>query len=222
MRKLLFLTILFANAVLFAQQSNEDLIIIEQGTWNLGGSLAFNSNNFSSDFDDGDFTQTRDNRIISLFPRVGYTLSDNWVMGMILEYSLSKTDLETFNINSGNSTSEGQSEIVSFSPYLRKYFGIGKHLAIYLQGEVGFVKSWNEEINSDDERRTSSEEGFSTFIRPGISFFVSQNLAFESSIGRLGYFSFDLENEPNSGSERSGFEASINASNLLFGLSYFF
>ena len=54
-------------------------------------------------------------------------------------------------------------------------------MALYLQGEVGYTRVWTEGIRGDEERFTSSQEGVSANIRPGISFFVSEHLAFINS-----------------------------------------
>ncbi|MEO0901297.1 MAG: outer membrane beta-barrel protein, partial [Bacteroidota bacterium] len=205
-----------------SQVQQEDKFIIPKGTWTLAGSVSFNSNNGDSTFDNGDLTREDENNSFTIAPIVGYTFSDNWIVGIIPSYTTFKREFNSFNSDFGSSTSEDNSESITLSSFVRRYFGINKSLALYLQGEVGYTRVWTEGIRGDEERFTSSQEGVSANIRPGISFFVSEHLAFESSVGSLSYSSFTQESGDGAETRRNNFNTNFNFSNILVGVSYFF
>ncbi|PRX56511.1 autotransporter domain-containing protein [Flagellimonas meridianipacifica] len=233
MKKRFFLAVVLSTCLIYAQEQKKDKLTIEKGTWTLGGNVSFRTDTFDSSINntitDGNgeiidvFSEelNRDFSSVSLFPRVGYVFSDNWVVGLLADYSVNNSDTERIQEGQDASFSEFKSEGISLAPYVRRYFGVTPDLAFYMQGEVGYGKSWSEEIFENSERRTSSGDNFFVNLRPGVSFFATKNLALESSIGVLGYSSFNSENE-NSENEGQNFNFSINGSDLLFGLSYFF
>ena len=98
---------------------------------------------------------------------------------------------------------------------------MSKNLALYLEGQLGYERFWSENRFSDLDRDTSNGDGFFVNARPGISFFASKNLAFETSIGVLGYSYSSSEGE-DFDNEQQNFSFSLNPSDLFFGLSYFF
>ncbi|MEM7483687.1 MAG: outer membrane beta-barrel protein [Bacteroidota bacterium] len=224
MKRVLLVAVFFGAMTLQAQEQINDKLTINKGTWTIGGNVSIGTNNSESTFESNDdvFQRESDQFSFSVFPRFGYAFSDNWMVGLVTEYSLSKTENENENPNSTLSTSEFKNESLALAPYVRRYFGVTKNLAFYAQGELGYGKSWSEDIGSDQERRTSESYRFFVGLRPGISFFASKNLAFESSVGLLQYTSVTGENSSGTENENRGFNLNLNTSNLLFGLSYFF
>ncbi len=233
MKRILLFAVLLSTSLIYAQEQKKDKLIIEKGTWTLGGNVSFNTDNFESRSDlitrdvDGNIIATRSNELdrdftsLSLFPRIGFVFSDNWVIGILAEYSVANSESERMTEGEDTSNSEFKRENISLAPYVRKYFGITRNLALYAQGEIGYGRFWVENIFDDQERSTDSGDNFFVNVRPGISFFATKNLALESSIGVLGYSVNTSEGE-NFESENQSFVFSINSSNLLFGLSYFF
>ncbi|MBS9464003.1 outer membrane beta-barrel protein [Flagellimonas sp. 389] len=222
MKRVVLVAALFGVISIQAQEEINDKLTIEKGTWILGGNVSIGTNNFesTSEFNNEILQNESDRFSVSVFPRFGYAFNDNWIVGLVTEYSFNKTENENFN--SELSTSEFKSESLALAPYVRRYFGVTKNLAFYAQGELGYGKSWSEDIGSDQERRTSEADRFFVGLRPGISFFASKNLAFESSVGLLQYTSVTGEDSSGAENENQGFNFNLNASNLLFGLSYFF
>jgi hypothetical protein len=72
----------------------------------------------------------------------------------------------------------------------------------------------------------SSSNDFFVGLQPGLSFFMSKKLALETSIGSLGYRRITREdnndNFSNSSTNSFEFSFSLNASDFLFGLFYYF
>ncbi|AXG69182.1 outer membrane protein beta-barrel domain protein [Kordia sp. SMS9] len=134
-----------------------------------------------------------------------YGIAENLFLGAGLGYG---HEVTTFGSNSviGNR--------YRILPFVRYYKGIGKRLALYLQGEVSL-----QHTNVD----RSKENSFSAGLRPGITLMLNKKLALETSIGFFGYSSSNFEGD-NIPSERDNkaINLSLNSSNLLFGLNYYF
>lgn len=221
MKRILLFAALLSVSLISAQE--QDKLTIQKGTWTLGGSLSFNNNNSDANFNGLGITRNSQNDVstLALFPRVGYTFNDNWIVGLTPGYITSKSENENSDDGGEVLTSEFKSETISISSLVRRYFGVGKNLALYLEGQLGYERFWSENVFDDLDRETSNGDGFSVNIRPGISFFASKNLAFETSIGVLGYSYSSSEGE-DFDNERQNFGFSLNPSDLFFGLSYFF
>jgi hypothetical protein len=103
-------------------------------------------------------------------------------------------------------------------------------LALYAQGKVGFSRnrfqSYDENTNVLIDENTSNT--FQMGIRPGITYFMSKNLALETGLGFLGYSKTNSELEESDGGtfdwtrESSFFSFDLNSSNLFFGLSFYY
>gem|GEM_PF-1809387 len=218
MKQVLFFALLFGFATLQAQNSDDDRRTISKGTWNLGLEANFNVSNSESQTQASSVDTDRFS--LGLFPRAGYAFSENWMVGLRTGYSRTKVDND-LNQQPNFNQSESKTEAILFAPYVRKYFNLGKSLLFYTQGEAGYVGAWSETISDVTSRMSMESDQFYVAFRPGISFFVSQKLALESSFGILRYSSIKSEN---SGSETTsnGFDLNLDSSNILIGLSYYF
>ncbi|MEL6483297.1 MAG: outer membrane beta-barrel protein [Bacteroidota bacterium] len=221
MRKFLLATLMLTTVMTMAQEQDDSLLTIPKGTWILGGNLSFFNNTSDNDFSD-DFSRNSERRNFAFSPRVGYSFSDNWTVGLVSEYFVQKGENEGIAPDGAISNTESKSESLSLAPYVRRYFAINKNLAFFAQGEVGILKSWSESIDFDSDRFTSEADGVFVNLRPGVLFFPAKNLAFETSIGLLGYRALDREDSNGTTAENRDFRFDFNSSNLLFGLSYFF
>jgi len=218
MKRVLFFALLLGFATLQAQNSDEDKRTIPKGTWNLG--VDANLNSYSSE-SQGDASSIETDRFsVGLFPRVGYAFSENWMVGLRTGYNRTKVEND-LNQQPNFNQSESKTEALTFAPYVRKYCSLGKNLLFYAQGEAGYVGSWSENITDENNRSTSESDQFYVAFRPGITFFVSQKLALESSFGILQYSSSKSEGN---GVETTsnGFDFGLDSSNVLLGLSYYF
>lgn len=210
MKKVLLVALFVGAISLNAQNSENDKRIIPKGTWNIGGDFSFGLSNIESSSGD-DVTVESDRTTLSLFPRVGYAFDDNWMLGLKAGYGYSHFE------NDNNENFEGKTESITVAPYARRYFGVGNKLLFYLQGELGYAGSWSESFGDMTPRSTSSADEFYVAFRPGVTFFVSNRLAFESSIGALRYSTIKRDRF-----RSKTFELNLDSSNLLFGLSYYF
>ncbi|MEM8509195.1 MAG: outer membrane beta-barrel protein [Bacteroidota bacterium] len=227
MRNFLFYSALLISGFIVAQTDQPDRFVIEKGTWNVTGNVSLRSN--SIDNEGESFSNANDFNSFSFNPLVGYALSNNFVVGLGLGYSRGVN--EDANTDVDGVTTEFESETTTYSifPYARKFFSVSPNFAFFLQGEARYNTISNESDRTfGDTVTNSSSEGDSWFfgIRPGVTYFVSKRFALEANLGTLGYTTSDTENSNSSGatteSDVSQFAFELNASNLLFGLSYYF
>lgn len=227
MRKILFLSTLLISGLTVAQTDQTDRLIIEKGTWNVTGSVSLRSD--AIDFEGDSFSNSSDFNSFAFNPLGGYALSNNFIVGLGLGYVRGSN--EDDNTDSGGSITEFESETTTYSifPYARKFFSVSPNFAFFLQGEARYSDISNESDRTFDGTTTNSNsDGESWFfgIRPGITYFVSKRFALEANLGTLGYTTSNTEANNSSGatteSDRNQFAFELNASNLFFGLSYYF
>ncbi len=218
MKRVLFFALLLGFATLQAQNSDEDKRTISKGTWNLG--IEANLSTYNAESQNDGSSLDADRFSVGFFPRMGYAFSENWMVGLRTGYNRTKVENDLAQQPNFNQ-SESKTEVFTFAPYVRKYYGLGKNLLFYAQGEAGYVGSWSENITNQTNRSTTESDQFYVAFRPGITFFVSQKLALESSFGILQYSSNKIESN---GAETTsnGFDLGLDSSNILFGLSYYF
>ncbi|MFD2099807.1 outer membrane protein [Flagellimonas iocasae] len=220
MKHVLLFTLLLGAVTLQAQESENDKRIIPKGIWNVGGDFSVGLNNQESTNQIS--IRNSDRFSFSVLPRVGYVFADNWMLGLKAGYSHSKSNLERIDNGTFTGESESKGESVTVAPYVRRYFSVGKNLLINMQGEFEYSASWSETISDTAERSTGQADQFALSIRPGVTYFVSKNLAFESSFGVLQYGTYKSDYSDGGRTENSGFNLSLDSSNLFFGLSYYF
>jgi hypothetical protein len=173
MKKLLLIT-----AILFYGITNAQ----EKGTWVFGGDLNFRTANNES-FNPGGTSINKANGF-AIAVRTGYVFTkNNLEFGLGLRYNTSKS-------NDSYNDSEFKNNTHTISPYIRKYFPVNENFSFFLQGEVAFSSGNSESNNNLTENERNS---IFTGIRPSFVYFVTKNIALNSTIGALGYSYFTNE-----------------------------
>ncbi len=219
MKKLLFFASVFMVTLVSAQTSKSKFTI-EKGTWRLGGDVSFgilditrNNANNPTNIDDK-------TRRFNFSPMLGYSLKDNLIVGvgLVTNYSISESSSREVGFESIENTSAS----LGFRPFIRGYRALGNRLAFYWQAEASYSRVWYE-YQSENSSKTKNN-GKSVFVgaRPGVSFFASKKIAFEASFGAIGYSYYEAKGENNWDIKNNRFEFSLDASELLFGLAYYF
>ncbi|CAM1344461.1 autotransporter outer membrane beta-barrel domain-containing protein [Tenacibaculum amylolyticum] len=216
MKKLLLSAILLASTMTWGQEKEEKLII-EKGTWGVSGQI-------STSHDKTTFENTPNlkntNSIFNLFPSTEYFISDNLSLGLSLGYGYFKGKSSNTNFNSETTINN-----YSFAPFVTKYIPITKRLAFSLHSELSYTYSDSKSINSNTPTviNTGFAHNYAINIRPGISFFVSKNIALDANIGQLGYNYRNHKGRADSSSESftSGFNFNLNSSSILLGASLY-
>jgi len=216
MKNITLLFCMFAIGFVHAQDNHQDAssdkLTFTKGTNMINGGLFFNT----SKIETTSTLEQEDSRFgIGINSSYGYAISDDLFLGLGIGYTHNKRE----NNVPGSPTDGTTSNSLRVFAYIRYYKGIGKRLSFFVQGETQFSKSTNER-NGDTTIETDS---FFVGVRPGLTFMISNCLALETTIGSLGYSSSNLENkQSNTKSDASNFGLSLNTSNLVFGVSYYF
>ena len=169
----------------------------KKGNWlaegNLGNISVSNNKNESTY---GNNTNKSENQgyYISLYPRVGYFINDNFVLGTTLNFSYQSNKYKLY-WNNGVKSYDGvfSGSSIGLSPFLRYYFTKNSKNRLY--GQLG--GGMNIDIFRNDEAttfydtgeisgaNTNSSKGQVIFGEALIGFnhFFTDNVAFNSSIG---------------------------------------
>ncbi|EDP97148.1 outer membrane beta-barrel protein [Kordia algicida OT-1] len=216
MKKITFFACLLAFAFVNAQdgdKNSSDKLTFAKGSQFINLNLSVNTS--TSDFEGTTQTQEAKNFGFNINPSYSYAISDNFFLGLGLGYGHNKRENE---IN-GAADNEATTNSFQIFPYVRYYKGIGKKLAFFVQGETRYTNSKNE-VNNQDARETNT---LFFGVRPGFVFMLNKNLGLETSIGALGYTTSNTDDLANNSEiDTNSFNFSLNSSNLLFGLSYYF
>ncbi|WP_299885694.1 outer membrane beta-barrel protein [uncultured Lacinutrix sp.] len=204
MKKLLFTA---AIAVLGftsvnAQEDSSSKGGFEKGDVFISGSVGFGSESQADDKTNG----------FTIAPRVGFFVSENIAVGAQLSYG-SFTD-ET---KVADTTIEDKDTTFGAGVFGRYYFTPDSQFSIFGELAAGISSTKNEQTGVDVDAKSN---GFNIGIAPGISYFVSNNIALEASFGVLGYSSDKADFD---GAEaRNNFNFGVNLSDINFGIIYKF
>lgn len=127
---------------------------LQKGNWLVGGSVG----SLGIDFGTGNFQ-------MSIFPNVGYFLSDQAVLG-------AQTNLSLYSNEGGTDVSYG------FSPFIRYYLGAGARDTGRFFGELGLGGAGSAVRGTADNAIS-----FLLGLRAGYAHFVADNVALETTAG---------------------------------------
>ena len=180
--------------------------------------------NFSVNSAESDFERQNQNQLdtgetkafgFSISASYAYAINNNLFLGLGVGYGSNIREVTATNQNDNDS----ESKSYQVFPYVRYYKGIGKKIALFIQGEARFSHFENQ-FNALNE---GESDNFFVGIRPGITFMLNKNFALETSFGALGYTHTKLDNgQFNTEVTTNSFDLSLNSSNLFFGLNYYF
>ncbi len=136
----------------------------EQGNILLSGQSSFGFSSEKSKFDGNDVSKQTS---FSLTPAAGYFVVDNLAVGLLLNVSSSKTESETSDAESKNST-------FTVGPFVRYYL----QQKIFFQGDLGFG-STKSEFTSGGSSSDSDYSVFSFGIGAGYAAMISDRVAIE-------------------------------------------
>ncbi|PIB37978.1 outer membrane beta-barrel protein [Maribacter sp. 4G9] len=221
MKKISLFAILLACLTASAQESEENLVI-EKGTWNIRGNASIRFSNNDNRLNLQDFVAENSLNSFTIAPSFGYTLKNNLVVGVGLQYLNQKTEGSTTSLNNTDNFKSTNNSI-GLVPYIRGYKALGKQLALYLQGEAGYNRNWGKsEQNGQSENNDFTGNNLFIGIRPGITYFLDKKLAMEANYGALGYSFNETKYEDGRSTKSDSFNLNLDASNIFFGLAYYF
>lgn len=197
--------LLFVSILLISHNSNAQIM---RGTSVISGDL---SASYSTDeWTDG----TAKYLDFSLIPSFGYFLADNFQLNIALEvnYSTSKTPYMNLGENKDETLSYYFVPSVKFYKAVtdKFYFNLGI-----------FFRYGMRDTKYTPYFGTETKRNFSTIgmgIQPGFTYFVTDKIAFTSSLGTIGY---TLINNKTDDKKSGGFGFNFGLNSLYFGLSFY-
>jgi len=161
-------------------------------------------------------TKTGDNKSdqFNISPKAAYFVTSNIAIGAQIGYMKSTTSV-------GNPIAPGliDQDTNSFSvgAFGRYYFTPARNFSFFGQLNVDYVTSKTELEGFPGEDKTN---GFNVGLAPGVSYFVSEHIAFEATFGFLGY---NTSKPDVDGAESTdSFDIGFDLTNINFGIVYKF
>ncbi len=220
MKRLLLIAITFITVAAYAQTSRQ-ITTIYRGDWYISGGLAFTSENRNiNNIDRSPESKTFG---YSISPKFGYFIIDNLAVGV--GGSITHNDNENFN--GANFTYNKEYNSYSVFAFIKKFFNLDKKLLFSLQGELRYShitkKIENTQTFPSDYSITNNiSDIYELGVRPGITFFLAKNIAFEASFGFLTYnIASTTSDNPYQHVISNNFDLDFNSENLVFGLAIF-
>jgi outer membrane protein len=171
------------------------------------------------------FTQTD----FSFTPGVGYFVAEDFVIGINVGYSMTKTSNSTGDPLAIVSTTNSNG--LAFTPYGRYYFNLGEKAAFFTQLNIGYTKTWggSESFSSGVSNYKDTNTGyiFGASFMPGLSYFISDKFELEAGIGLLGYTMTSSTSAPTTNTsdtqtvKNSNFGLNLTMSAISFGFKYY-
>lgn len=178
MKKMIVLAVVGLFGTQFAKAQ------VSKGDFLVGGTVGINTTtNKPNDANDNKTTTTE----FSISPKVGYALSDKWMIGVFAEtlFGTQKTEL------AGVETKDKMNLIVP-GVFVRNYHVIGgSKFAFFGEANVGYGFGQTKE----DGTKTESLSGIYANVQPGISYFVTKHFVIEGVFGGLSYANTTSEAE---------------------------
>ncbi|TPN88982.1 outer membrane beta-barrel protein [Aquimarina algicola] len=198
--KKLILSAIAVFAFTFAQAQEESGTPgFAKGDLFISGAIGINSEE-TGDFKTSSFT---------IAPRAGYFLTENIAAGLRLGYTAR-------NVEQGNADFDVNTfQIGAFGRY---YATPTNRFSLF--GELGFGYFSTDDENFNGSGQDVTVDGFDIGVRPGISYFFSNNFAVEALIGALSYRT--SEPDINGAESTDTFDFSLDLENINLGLIYKF
>lgn len=144
-------------------------------------------------------------------PKAGYFVTSNIAVGVQLGYTSGKETVETPGGDLENK--DTSLEVGAFGRY---YFTPARNFSFFGQLSAGYVSNKVE----DEGAAEYKENGVNIALAPGVSYFVSEHIAFEATFGILGYKT--LKPDVDGADSTNTFNVGANFSDINFGMVYKF
>lgn len=182
---------------LFSQQTSAQF---GKGNWLAEGSIGnISITNTKSETSQQGLTSNSETKGFgfAIFPKAGYFITDDLVLGASLSFGVSSSKSEGYNSN-GIRTSESKSSTsyVGLSPFLRYYFKGTDKLRFYGQLQAGYDMDLSDKYDTKSYngttgvlQNTATQDYKDNYAAPnvsgaiGLNYFLTDNVALNSSIG---------------------------------------
>ncbi|MFI5148720.1 MAG: outer membrane beta-barrel protein [Bacteroidia bacterium] len=160
----------------------------------------------------------------ALVPDISYFVSDKWVIGTGLIFSLSQA--KGTDVSGSNSTSSSDNiNSIGIAPFVRRYYKMGDKVAVFAQMGFSLAFGGGTRVYSNSSTATSTSTelykttDFGLGFAPGINYALSERWILEASTN---FFSLDFttkkypDGSPNSTSSNLNFTSLPNS--IMFGI----
>ncbi|MEJ0032408.1 MAG: outer membrane beta-barrel protein [Bacteroidota bacterium] len=146
----------------------------------------------------------------------GYLVANTWAVGLSVSGNGNTT-----KYYSTNATSTGTG--YSITPYVRKYFPIAEKFYIHADGGLSYagIKS-TYKYDGVPEVTDSKSKVTAVYIRPGLTYFLSNRFTLNANLGSLNYSNLQTTNGSGQKTTQKGLNASFGLNSVTFGASIFF
>ncbi|MDW3191172.1 MAG: hypothetical protein R8G66_02370 [Cytophagales bacterium] len=201
---------------------------LEKSNSLLEGSFNISGNSRTEDFRTfggiGEF-ENRGN-FIFIAPRVGWFTTNNSLFGVGLVYQSNTNKSFSFTNGTRTSTFITRNNLFAINPYYRKFSQLTDklYLTTTVDAAIGFGKEKNDNDGQDIE---SNIFNASLTVSPGLTYFISDKWAIQTSVGQLFYqfrqstLQTDLGQQGDPKNESNNYGVSLNLNTFRIGLQYF-
>ncbi|MES2681706.1 MAG: outer membrane beta-barrel protein [Bacteroidota bacterium] len=215
---------------------------IAKGRMMLGAGFNTNSQNhkdISTDTNRNINTYENKTSNFNIELRYGYFISDHLMLGVFGGYGFYQNKGTQIYVNyynpsnNSNQTNTSNNNTVSGGLFARYYTILGtSRFAFYGQISSGYGGGKNKSndtftgpFNHISSESHGNHSQFSTYINPGLVYFINNHIAIETSFGSAGFYTQRTKtytgNTTNENTNR-GFNASLSLYSLYFGLNFYF
>ena len=221
MRSLLFVTtclLIFGNT--YSQTGRQKTTIYKGDIYFYGGvAISSENRNLSK------INRFPESKIFgyNIATKLGYFIYDNLSTGIGMRITYNNSE----NYNGNNTTYSSEYNSESLFLFVKKLLTVNNRFLLSIQTELidanvsQKTKNNNEQQNNSNTSHIKSNV-FEIGLRPGVSLFISKNIAFEASFGFLSFYSVaTVSNDLNKETFSSSIDFNFNSENLIFGLAIF-
>ncbi|MBL7934170.1 MAG: outer membrane beta-barrel protein [Bacteroidia bacterium] len=222
-KQIIISTLILTSGILSAQTS--------KGNFMLGGNIGHNFNETTNQ--DTSMARRRSQTANSSFAGSvsgGYFIKDNIAVGIVLGYSSNSSTFENEGIT-GNQPYTGKdsyhSNMISAGAFFRQYKMLGQSrfgLFYQVSGTYG-VGDWNQTQKSQSGNNvvelnySGKSSQLALNLNPGITYFVTNRIGLEATLGYIGYSSQSGNNNRSTGFQSDTKTRQLNANFSLSSLS---
>lgn len=198
---------------------------LEKGTILLGGGVGFGSSNSSSETT-GIYSESTTNNF-NFSPDAGFFFQDNWVLGISLPLSWSKTTTNSKPAaGAAEFSSESKNSSWGLAPFVRGYFPFGEKISAFGQVQAGYSQISSTFTPNGNEDASSGKDvnSFNATASLGLSYFPKTWLGVNLSVSPLSYTSSSWEDNgytENAEGDSSGFNFGVDTSVITLGVNFF-
>lgn len=126
MNKVILIFVFFSTSMLVAQDSDDDKLTIEKGTWNIGGNFSLNVSKDEGSIESQNSFGSSKNLGFAVFPNVGYAVANNLMIGLSAGFGGSTRESFTEVNQIRDSDNSAETNSWSLGPYVRGFLPLGK------------------------------------------------------------------------------------------------